>query len=153
MASKNGTNGSNGHGNQFELAAATLSGDLRDAFLTMMKQQKKPWEKLSEHEQRNVASGIATSCHEIVMKAVELVRSEARPRVACRIEKLTIDDKGTKMTIGGVMPTDPAIMDVAHMQGRRVLIIEADHRDFVGERAPFKPQPDQRTLDEAADQA
>jgi hypothetical protein len=141
---KNGTG--NGHDQHFEIAAKTLSGDLRDAFLTMIKQQKKPWEKLSEHEQRNVANGISTSCHEIVMRAVELIRAEGRPRVSCRVEKVTIDDKGTKLAIGGVAPTDDTIVDVAHMQGRRVVIIEVDHGPFVGERAPFKPQPDQRAL-------
>ena len=139
------TNG-NGRSPEFPVARETIAGDIRDAFIAMVKRLPKPWAKMSEGEQRAAISQATTDAHNITAKAVEHIAAEDRPHIVCRVEKVTLDDKGEKLAIAGIPAQDDAAIDATRLQGRRVVLTLASPHAHMDERAPLRPEPDQRAL-------
>lgn len=124
----------------------TMRCDLRDALLEIIKTQQKPFAKLSKSEQSAVIHRCERAAADLVALAVPLIRSAGHAHFVCRVEKVSIDDKGAKLTIGGVSSVTGAHLDATRLQGRVVVLTEADAQPFMGQRVEQVPQEDQLGL-------
>lgn len=128
------------------MAIESLKGDVRDHLLERMKRLPKVWAKMSEGEQRLEISRVEQCADELIHKAVMLIAARERKHIMARVKKVTITDKGCELTFDGMPATDNAALNVALLQGKRVLLIDVSATEFLGERAPAKADPDQPDL-------
>lgn len=136
----------NGDATVYLLTERTLSGDLRDAMLEIIKRMKKPWQKMSEAEQRDTIDQVRVHSIGLVSDAVALIAAAERPAIVCRVEKVAIDDKGAKLSLAGISAVTGQSVIAAHLQGKRIVLVEATTEAYEGERAPARPDPDQKEL-------
>ena len=129
-----------------EFAVETLTGDLRDFVLDRLRyeQNKAPWHKRSEGEQRETVHGVETAVRQAVTTAVELIASHGRKVIKATIEQVTIKD-GIKaiLTMSKFDENRHILVDA---QGGTVLVVVADPDVFSGERSAVEIMPDQATL-------
>lgn len=133
-----------------DLAAETLTGDLRDLILDTLRheQDKRAWHLRSEYEQRETVSRIERAAYEWARKAVELIAAGGRRTIKATIEQVVIKD-GIKAVLT-MSKFDEMRHALADSQGSAVLIVVADPAEFEGERAPVAIKPDQPGLLDAA---
>lgn len=132
--------------------ALTVTGDVRDAILDRFRSMKKPYAQCSEEEQSNIilqATAIATN---LVQEVVKIVAAAGRKCIVGDLEQVTIKD-GYKAVIT-LSKSSEYRHELADAQGSAVLLVVAGVEEFVGEKAPAKPDPDQHSLvDFSNDQA
>ena len=129
-----------------DLEISTLSGDLRDAFLTRFRIMQKPWPQMSEVEQRDFSNGIDAACREAVRQAVRIVTNYEYPSVVVTLGEVKIKgEKGIEAKI-----TAPNISEYRETLGDHVgsmiTCVMVDSADFLGERAEVAITPDQPDL-------
>ena len=129
-----------------DLAAETLTGDLRDLILDTLRneQDKRPWFERSEVQQREAASRIEQATHAWVRKAVELIAAGGRHTIKATIEQVVVKD-GIKAVLT-MSKFDKLWHNLVDAQGSAVLIVVADSEEFEGERKPVEIRPDQPNL-------
>lgn len=150
------TNGTNGHATlliepepedqTLDLAAETLTGDLRDFILDRLRheQSKRPWHERSEADQRDTVHQVETAVRRAVTAAVEIIAAGGKRTIKATLESVTIKD-GIKATLT-MSKHDENRHNLADAQGSAVLIVVADPEDFTGERAEVEIRPDQSEL-------
>lgn len=128
-----------------ELAIETLTGDMRDEMLKRMRTMQKPWEKMTEQEQRSLNSDMDWLAKRIVKKAVHMIAARKRKVILGKLAQVTVKD-GIKeqLEIGQRCEHRHDLIDA---QGSAVLIVVADADEFTGEREPAKTEPDQPVFD------
>lgn len=152
MSKKPNKSNGNGHAAEAEaqpstiidLAAATLTGDVRDGILDLLRRIDKPWTKLSQLEQSRLigeASRIATG---MVRGAVDIIAHREFPHIVVTAGKWTVKDGAVAIQLGAVA-TEEAVRHLIRHAGSGVLVL-ADASVFNGERAPAQPMPDQPDL-------
>ena len=133
-----------------EVAKETLTGDIRDFILNLLKheQDKRPWNQRHEHEQRALVSKVTDHSRDIATKAVEIIVADGRPTIKATLSSLAVKDniKG----IIEVSRTDELRHALQDAVQRRVLIIVADVDEFDGEREPVEISPDQKDIEHVA---
>lgn len=129
-----------------DLAAETLTGDLRDFILDRLKheQSKQPWHQRSESDQREAVHQVESAVRHAVTEAVEIIAGHGRRTIKATIEQITIKD-GYKAVLTA-SKHDESRHHLADAQGKTVLIVVADPDEFTGERAEVEISPDQATL-------
>lgn len=129
-----------------EIATATLTGDVRDKFLDMLRfqQDKRPWNQRSEQDQRQTVHTVETLVHDLVRRSVELIAAQGRRTVKAVVEQVTIKD-GIKAVLT-LSRHDEQRHALADATGHTVLLVVADPDEYIGERAPAKINPDQPEL-------
>jgi len=132
------------------LAAETLTGDIRDWILQKMRyeQDKQPWFKRSESEQRDFVYQVEAEVSEIVKTAVEIIAAAGQPAIHATLDQVTIKD-GIRATVS-ILKHDPLRHVLADAQGSAIMIIVADAEQFAGERAEVEITPDQGDLERVA---
>lgn len=129
---------------QQDVQAETLSGDIRDSFLTIFRDVKDPWAKLPEQEQRSLNAQIDQLARDLVRRSVNLVADRGFTHVACSYNKATLAD-GIKIEL-----TAPRLSTIGAILGERqpgpALLVFCDAQDFIGERAPAQVDKDQPGL-------
>jgi phosphoribosylformylglycinamidine (FGAM) synthase-like enzyme len=129
-----------------ELAAETLTGDIRDFILQRLRheQDKRPWDKRSEAEQRDTIHAVETSVREHVTRAVEIIAAGGLKTIKATLSQVTIKD-GIKGQLE-VSKFDEQRHRLTDAVGSTVLIVVADTDQFSGEREPVAVNPDQGDL-------
>lgn len=129
-----------------ELAAETLTGDLRDFILDRLKheQSKAPWHQRSENDQRDAVHQVEQAVRAAVTRAVEIMAGHGRRTIKATLDQVVIKD-GYKATVT-MSKFDPNRHHLSDAQGKSVLIVVADPDEFTGERAEVEITPDQATL-------
>lgn len=129
-----------------EVAAETLTGDMRDFILDRLKHEgsKRPWHERSEGDQRDVVHQVEVACEEMVRKCVEIIAAQGLRTIKATLDKITIKD-GIKGEVS-CSKFDEARHLLCDAQGKTVLIVVADPAEFTGEREPVQIRPDQATL-------
>lgn len=118
--------------------------------LEMFKHRPKPWDQLSQTEQRDQLSGIEDNVKEMVRQVVEKVRAEDTNAVRCLFVGFT--DKGDdikaelKVKARSREETEQAVLAMHRARGLHVLVTVASADDFHTEPARDESQPDQRPL-------
>jgi len=124
--------------------ALTVTGDVRDAILDRIRNLKKPYEQCSEEEQGDIIYGATAIATNLVREVVKIVAAAGRKCIVGDLEQVTIKD-GYKAVIT-LSKSSEYRHELADSQGKAVLVVVADMEEFVGEKAPAKPTPDQRVL-------
>lgn len=122
----------------------TMTGDLRDAVLTIIHTLQKPWQQMSEKEQRACVESVEKRVVAIVGDAVRLIAADGRRTIEGKLEQITVKD-GFKAVV--TMSKDHALrLQAIDSVGKGVLMVVADAGEYKGEKAAAKIDKDQRAL-------
>jgi len=129
-----------------DVAVATLSGDIRDFILDRLRreQDRRPWDQRSEASQKETVASVEAAVVTVLRKAVELIAGQGRSTIKAKLEKVTVKDGITAQLILGRF--DQRRHNLIDATGAAVLIVVADAKEYVGERAPAAVKPDQASL-------
>lgn len=127
-----------------ELAADTLSGDLRDVMLTHIRSMETPWSKMSETAQTDKIFAITNACETIVRRAVAIVAAHGSEPVFGRVTKFTVKDEIKAELVCASSVGN--IEKVAENISQPAIIIFANPDVFMGEKAPATAEPDEPKL-------
>lgn len=127
-----------------DLAAETLSGDLRDVMLTHIRSMETPWSKMSEKAQSDKIYAITNATETIVRRAVAIIAAQGHEPMFGRIAKFTVKDEIKAELVASSSVTN--IEKVAENIGQPAIIIFANPDQFVGQRSEAKPDKDQPDL-------
>lgn len=130
-----------------DLAIDTLKGDLRDALLSRFRMAKKPWEQMSEMEQRDLVSGMEMAAGHLVRETVKILTTHEFPHVVVKLGEMKVmgGDKGieAKIATTNISYNREVLGDAI---GTMVQIVMVDSDQFMGQRAEAKVEPDQGAL-------
>lgn len=124
-----------------DLAAETLSGDLRDVMLTHIRSMETPWSKMSERQQQDKIYAISNAASDVVRRAVRMIAADQHDVLEVNVAKFTVADKIKMDVVGNV--TTPNIETLADNRGRAALLIFMSISDYMGERDEARAEPDQ----------
>lgn len=128
----------------FDLKADSIGGALQVLVLDLFKHRPKPWDAMLEDEQRSVARSIRNAVNEALSEACLMIAEGGQHSILARLEKFV--GKGGKYQASLVAQGGPELaMELAKLDGRTVVIIDADARDFDGES--IGSAPDQAPLE------
>lgn len=129
-----------------DMAAETLTGDMRDFILDRLKheQSKRPWHERSEADQRATVQDVEIAVRASVTRAIEIIAGEGKKSIKATLDSVTVKD-GIKASLS-LSKFDPHRFGLIDATGHAVLIIVADPDEFTGERAPAEISPDQATM-------
>jgi hypothetical protein len=132
------------------LDTTTLAGDIRDTLLDLFKTRPKPWSKMVEDEQQDVARALEYAARELVNKTVEIVKAAGKDNPVKAILEGYADKGDIKATVKvKTVGDDEALAAVAQlhqMRGKLILLTLASPADYMGERSPADTDPDQAPL-------
>lgn len=127
-----------------DIAKETMTGDIRDCILTILRTQAKSWKELTEDEQRNLAGDVQEQVEHIVARSVHLIAADGRPVIEAKLDSIMVKD-GFKATI--TMSKEHELRhQLIDSQGCAVLLVVSDSEPYKGEKAPANIDPSQRTL-------
>ncbi len=131
------------------LAPNTLSGDIRDAMLAWVKGLRKPYAQMNEREQRTVIADLDIAARRLVRGVIKVVAAMDHEFVeiglAQALVKVTKDGRVIEgKFVTGFTPENHVFFG-QHI-GARIVIVGSSAEDYLGERAPAVPDPDQPPL-------
>lgn len=127
-----------------DIAADTLSGDIRDALLTHVRSMETPWSKMSEKAQSDKIYAISNAAERLVRKAVAIVAAAGHEPMFGRIAKFTVKDEIKAELVAASSVAN--IEKVAENIGQPAIIIFANPEVFMGERSEAAADKDQPEL-------
>lgn len=130
------------------IAAKTLTGDIRDFLLDRLKNFQKPWVAMSEDEQRESINQAKDAADNLVERACKIIAAEGRNIVEANLDQITIKD-GIKavLTFTNNTATREAL---GAATGQIVLVVTSGIAAFSGESKPADPIPNQGDLLDSA---
>ena len=135
--------------NTIDLAAATLTGDVRDFLLDRVRTLGKPWVAMSEDEQSDQIHAAKEAAETVVRRACEIIASGGKKSMIGTLIKIAVKDKIQVQV--DFSKQDEQRHDLIDAQGHTVSVVLADAEPFTGERAPAEATPNQGTLLEKAE--
>lgn len=127
-----------------ELAAETLTGDIRDILLTHVRSMEDPWSKMSERAQGDKIEAIERCVRTLVSRAVKIVATQGFDRIEVKPVKFTVKDN-VKLEVTASYTVDNITLLAEHEQSNAILVF-ADPAQFTGARSEAKPDPDEPEL-------
>lgn len=118
--------------------------------IELFKARPKPWDQLSQAEQRDLAAGVEQNVHELVRLLVEAIARTGSEPVRCLFVGFT--DKGDdikaelKVKAFSKEETEQAVLAMHRARGKHVLVTVASADDFHSHAANDLSEPDQRAL-------
>lgn len=132
-----------------DLAAKTLTGDIRDFLLERVKNLGKPWVAMTEDEQSDQIHACRDAAESVVKKAVEILASGGKKAMIGKLIKVQVKDNiQTQINFSKEDEQRHNLYDAA---GMLVSVVLADAAPYTGERAPAEPTPSQGSLLEKAE--
>lgn len=128
-----------------EIARRTLTGDLRDVMLRLLRDTfgYKAFRDLNESEQRIALFELEATIQAGVKRALEIMAAAGFTAIEASVEGIAIK-KGVKLAL----ETDHAdLHEVAELSGKRVLVVPVSLEEFQGEQKPAEIIPDQPEMD------
>lgn len=132
-----------------DMVVDTLTGDMRDTVLGIVKAQPAGWGLMSSNQQRDYARSIERVCDDIVRRAVKLIASEGRRCIVATLEQY-VEKDGIKATLK-LHANSHTVQSLHEAVGGEVLLVAASAEGFRGERAPVEIEADQRPLFDQTD--
>lgn len=126
-----------------EFNAETLTGDVRDFLLSHLRDMAKPWQQMSEAEQRAKVAITEKHAEFIAKKAVNIVASRDFDRVSVKVGKFTVKDGSIKAEFTCVATHDNLL---SISDADFAVLVLADPDEFHGERAAAAVDPDEPDL-------
>ena len=127
-----------------DLAAETLSGDIRDMLLTHVRSMETPWSKMSEKAQSDKIYAISNAAENLVRRAVAIIAAQGHEPMFGRIAKFTVKDEIKAELVASSSVAN--IEKVAENIGQPAIIIFASPEVFMGEREAVAADKDQPVL-------
>lgn len=129
-----------------ELRLETLSGDIRDALLMHFRSARRPWEMLTEYEQREKAEIFERAAENLVRRVVAMVTKFEFPSLPVVLGEVKIKgEKGIEAKIGAAN-TEKGREILGEAVGDVVILVVASAERFYGEGAPAEIDKDQPDL-------
>jgi len=134
----------------YDLQTETLSGDVRDALLTHVRDMNVGWKFLSEKEQRDKIYAMTRCAETLVRQTINLVSNFEFPNLSVEVGVVKID-KALEIKLGALTTIQNITHLAEHGKSRAVLVL-CDPEVFFGEQAPAEPDADEPALplDDAA---
>lgn len=132
-----------------DLAAQTMTGDIRDFLLDRVKTMGKPWVSMSEDEQSDQIHAAKSAAERLVKKCCEIIAANGKKALNGKLVKIAIKDK--IMCQVDFNKDDEQRHNLMDAQGLTVSVVLADAVPFTGERGPAEPTPNQGSLLDKAD--
>jgi hypothetical protein len=124
-----------------ELAADTLRGDVRDAFLSWFKATPKPWSEMGEAEQRDFADAADRAARTLVHQACRFIAANERTTIVAQlVEYKEKDGVEAKLKLASKGEVVAALHEAC---GREVLIVTSGEEEFSGQRGDAEIDADQ----------
>lgn len=118
----------------YQLAEATMAGDLMAVVVGEIQALPKPWPQLSEREQWQALDRIRNGVDATIAAAVNILATRGFDSVAASVESVTFKG-GVKAVL--TLTRNSGAHELADNEGRQVCIVFADPQDFAGrENAP-----------------
>lgn len=128
-----------------DLAAETLTGDLRTFLLDRLRRMPKPWEQMTEIEQGNLIDQTDAHASYVVREACNIMASAGRYTAPAILE--TFKQKGGDVTVQlDTIATPDTIVALSQACGGKVQLVFVHAEQFAGERKAEQPEPDQPAL-------
>lgn len=131
-------------GVEIDLSAAVQG--VRDATLEVFKHRRDPWHKLSEREQKDVATAIEYGAKVSVRKVAEAMAAKGRPHVRAMLKKYQDDGGKIAATLEINMADTNTVVQLHQASGKEVILITADADEFANGK-PAQTQTDEPDLD------
>lgn len=125
-----------------KLAKETLTGDIAAFLIDRLRQFPKPYQQMSEKEQKEQCEMAKEAARNLVSNAVNIVASAGRKTVKAKLIKYSVKD-GCKVELDGAKSIAGELADVV---GETVLIVTNTDDEFVGGENKVKADPDQREM-------
>lgn len=126
-----------------DIRANAMAGDLVKFLIAEFRAARKPWQQMSEGDQRDQIDRARKRVEEAVTQVCSAIASEGRPSIQAMLEQVVVKD-GIKATLS-LSRMDERRHDLMDAQGREVLIVVSGARGFLTGEMP-KPEPAQRRL-------
>lgn len=127
-----------------EVSEQTMLGDLMKCVIEQVKVLPKPWDALSEDEQREYLDRVDLQVADAVRQAISIINSQGNISVPAKVESVTYKD-GCKVVLKAVGDITNTI-HLAEAEGSFVnVIIPAD--GLINDNGKPEPEPDQRGLE------
>jgi hypothetical protein len=126
------------------MQAETLSGDIRDQFLDVLRGLDEPWTKLSEHQQKRAISNIEKLSRDVVRGSVDIVAQTGFVHMLVTTGEWTVKD-GIKLKVNASGSVED-ITKLAEHGGGSAILVFADAAAYFGQRAEAKADKDQPDL-------
>ena len=128
-----------------ELSLNTLSGDVRDALLTHLRELPEVWAKLPEVKQQEKIDAVENMASDLVRRAVALVAASGFDTLPVKLLDFGVKGGTIKGKFESRALADHVLKLADHENVGAVLVL-ADVSDYLGQRAPAKPDPDEPTM-------
>lgn len=125
-----------------KLAKETLTGDIAAFLIDRLRQFPKPYQQMSENEQKEQIEMAKEAARNLVSNAVNIVASAGRKTVKAKLIKYSVKD-GCKVELDGAKSIAGELADVV---GETILIVTNTDNEFVGGENKVKADPDQREM-------
>ncbi len=122
-----------------KLAKETLTGDIAAFLIDRLRQFPKPYQQMSENEQKEQCEMAKEAARNLVSNAVNIVASAGRKTVKAKLIKYSVKD-GCKVELDGAKSIAGELADVV---GETVLIVTNTDDEFVSGENKVKADPDQ----------
>lgn len=130
---------------EFHPEIDTLMGDLRDVLLGRVRTMQKPWEKMTEAEQYDLANAMELTAKDIIRRTVRALNDVEWPKTVVELGEVKIGgSKGieAKITCSNIEHNRTVLGE--HV-GQQIMVLMVDSDRFMGQRGepPIdKDQPD-----------
>lgn len=125
-----------------DVALETLAGDIRDTLLTHVRSMQDPWSKLSEQKQQERIFAIESAARSLVRRAAFIIAGNGFDSIQVTLKDFAVKDGVIKGKFETVARQDTLVAVAGHAN-LPALIVLADAEDYMGQRAPARPDPDQ----------
>lgn len=129
------------------LSLDTLYGDVRDALVTRFQHTKKPWEQMTEQEQREVVEAFGTTARHMIRGVVSLMTDYAFPRAVVTLGQVNIKDKKVieaKITCQNIEDYRSVLGEAV---GEDMILLAVDSDVFMAQRGDFPTKGQQMAMD------
>jgi hypothetical protein len=128
-----------------EFESGTLVGDIRDAFLDIVKNRPKPWSQMSQQEQQDLVKVAENVSKTFIRKVVRVVAEEDTISVDGTLKGYAA--KGGLFTLKiEARGDEETAHELFKMDGHSVVIMSADATRFTGQKSDAVTEPDQPDL-------
>lgn len=124
--------------------AETLTGDIRDSLLAHVRDIRVPWAMLAEDEQQDKIDALGKMAESAVRRIASIIAQKGFPSIVAAVGKWTVKD-GIKLELTASGNIDN-ITKLAEHGARSAVLVLSEPGDYLGERAPAKPDKDEPEL-------
>lgn len=127
-----------------EIAADAIRGDVRDFMLDLFKRRPKPWQQMSEQEQRDLVLQCSEHAEDIIDRVALLIATAGQRSVTGRLAQFTVKD-GIKAQVD-FLASGETLDFLGGSVGGIIRILAVDTEEFKGQRADAEIDHDEPPL-------